>query len=46
MCISAGMGVPVGKIEGKIRVEGVLDKELDDNERTATTADLTILARI
>ena len=43
MCISTRMGVNVRKIDGKIRVEGVLDKELDNNDRTATTADLTTL---
>ena len=31
-------------MDGKIRVEGVLDKELDDNDRTATAANLTTLA--
>ena len=38
-------GINVGKIEGKIRVEGVLNNELDDNEMTATTANLTTLVR-
>ena len=28
----------------KIRVDGVLDEELDNNKKTATTADLTTLA--
>ena len=37
-------GINVGKIEGKITVEGVLDDGLDNNERKATTADLTTLA--
>ena len=33
-------GINVGKIDRKIRVEGVLDEELDDDNRTATTANL------
>ena len=37
-------GINVGKIEGKIRVEGVLDEKLDDDETTATTANLITLA--
>ena len=36
--------INVGKIDGKIQVDGFLNEELDDNERTATTTDLTTLA--
>ena len=32
-------------MEGEIRVKGVLNKELTDDERTATTADLKTLVR-
>ena len=37
MCISAYWGINIGKRDGTIIIEGVLDEDLDNNDKTKIT---------